>query len=605
MRSKFIIGLSETLLLIGLLSFVPLFFIAGESLGNGMYVANIYEGFTPIFWGLYVFIGFCGIARVLLDIFLIGDGYRWLWGTFLLVGLTAFFLSFPFFQDYAFHGQYDNVIHYSYTLEIYEYGRPYIDDFYPVTHIWASILASLAGMSAQESVLVFPIFMYFMGVSNAFLFAWMISDRPEVRGLIVTMSVLPVFTFYQSMFYPLQIAIFYLWFFAAIFMRTRSETSNLKNAILLVLVLILLPFIHPLGVIAALIFILSYFFLELFSSILKKQFNRMSFFSSLDKIIAPFAIIFVSWFTWFSSFNVFGVTLNRIYQSLFNELSGQSFAMRYTSVIDRSNRDIIEILRLTVFVHGPALIFGILLLIATFGYVIKKAIERDTNLDTSSFLVLGIVFFYGMATLSLVVDVIASFPHRYYNYAIAFVPVFIAPCFFYIYHHSKRIGRVFTFVILIIAITGAFGTGTFNLFFSEIVRSSNHQFSSAQLHGYQFLMDFTSGSSGYIYSPIRQTREVFALGPFSDQIKMLQTTPRWRVNNAPEHFGFLGEPDSFGRRFYNPEYLIVTAYDIGMHSVGPQQARFSPDDFTLLEFDGRWHKVYDSGDLTLRVWREE
>jgi len=66
-----------------------------------MYDTSVYEVYSPLFWFLYIFSGLCGITRVIIDIFLIREKYRWLWGTFLLIGLTTFVLSFPIFCDYV------------------------------------------------------------------------------------------------------------------------------------------------------------------------------------------------------------------------------------------------------------------------------------------------------------------------------------------------------------------------------------------------------------------------------------------------------------------------------------------------------------------------
>jgi hypothetical protein len=601
MNNKILIAISECGILVGFMLFAGVLVEAGQSIGNGMYAASIYEEYSTLFWVLFLGSGFCGITRVLIDIFMVRSGYRWLWGIFLLVGLTAFILSVPIFRDYEFHGQYDTVAHYSHALEIFEYGRPHLNDFYPTSHVLASILASTAGISVRESVLVLPILMYLIGVSNAFLLAWIIDDRPEVRGLIVMMSVLPIFTFYQSMFYPLQMAVYFLWLFAALFLRTRIKGVSMKDSVLLILVLLLMPFIHPLGVIAALFLIISFFIFEMFRKRDIGKRDKGAFFYSLDRVIAPFTILFVSWFTWFSSFRTFGVSLNRIYESLFNELSGQSFTLQYSSVIDRANRDVVEILRLTLFVHGPALLWGVLILIVVVLYVIKVGKVIEIN----AFLIIYIVIFYGLGVLSLVVDIIAVAPNRYINYGVALAPFLVAPFFIHFYAHSKRMGRALLLIILVVSIGGAFGIGTSNLFRSDIVRTANHQFSSAQLSGYQFLADFNSNSDRKVYSPLPRVRGIFALGPYSDQLNLLQSTPVWQANEAPEHFGYLGEPDRLGRWFKNPEYLTVTAFDKWVYMVGPQKDKFSPNDFDLLEFDGRWHEVYDSGDFSLRVWREE
>ena len=98
---------------------------------------------------------------------------------------------------------------------------------------------------------------------------------------------------------------------------------------------------------------------------------------------------------------------------------------------------------------------------------------------------------------------------------------------------------------------------------------------------------------------------MFALGPYNDLKKWFQDSPNWWISNAPAHFEYGGEPDDLGYKFVNPEYLIVTAHERGIHGIGPQQSRFSSNDFLMLEWNNHWNKVYESGDFSLWVCRDE
>ena len=601
MNKKNFIGISEFFIVLGLLSFAGMVFVASQSFGNGMYTASIYEEYSPLFWGLFFFSAFCGVVRVLLDVFLIRDGHRWLWGTFLLIGLTGFLLALPIFRNYAFNGQYDSVVHYSWALEIFEYGSPDVLDFYPVSHIWASTLAKSSGLTVQEAVLLMPVIIYFVGVFNIFLLAWVFDDRPEARGLIVTMSVLPIYTFLQGQFYPLQMAIYMLWLFLALFLKTRTRPSNVREVILFILVLFLLPFLHPLGVFAALASITSFFIFEFVGSQFSKVQEKSRLFGAFDKVLAPFVILFASWFTWLSGFSVFGVSIKRIYQSLVDELSGQSFTGRYTSVVERAQGGLGEIFRLIIFVHGPGLIWGGLVGVA----ILLMIVTRGKIRNISMFLIFPIAIFFGLGLVSLVVDIIASLPHRYINYAIALIPAFTAPVFVRYFDQARRSGRVIITCILFFAIVGAFWTGTYHIYFSKLIRSASNQFSMAQLKGYQFLQEFDSKSGRGIYSALGGAKNVFALMPYNDFIKWFQDSPNWWIRNAPAHFTYGEQPDELGYEFVNPEYLIVTAYERGIHGIGPQQSRFSSNDFLMLEWNNHWNKVYESGDFSLWVWRDE
>jgi hypothetical protein len=127
----------------------------------------------------------------------------------------------------------------------------------------------------------------------------------------------------------------------------------------------------------------------------------------------------------------------------------------------------------------------------------------------------------------------------------------------------------------------------------------------AQLKGYYFLQEYESNKGGKIYSALGGAKNIFALGPYNELLKWFQDSPNRRIRYAPAHFTYGEQPDELGYEFVNPQYLIVTAYERGIHGIGPQQSRFSSNDFLLLEWNNHWNKVYESGDFSLWVWRDE
>lgn len=600
MKLKIFIVLSEILGIIGILSLSGLFIIAAQNLGNGMYVLSIYEAMPLIYWVLFLFAGICGISRVLIDVFIIREGYRWIWGTAILVVISGLLISTPIYIDSAFHGQYDAVFHYSSAKEIFDIGSPNENNFYPMSHIWASSLAKISGITVRQAILYMPLIMYLIGLMNISVLAWVVDPRPEVRGLIVTMSILPVYSFYQVQFYPIQFSIYILWLFMGLFLHTKSKSSGITETILFILVLFVLPFLHPIGVISALVLLFSYLIFDLNQGLISAK-NKRSMFSELvSKGFTPIILLFVSWFTWFSGFSVFGVSIRRLSNSIFLELSGRSFDDRYTAVVERSAGGIFDIIQLTAFIHGPNLAWGILLLFV----ILLMSLREGLFQKNTSFFLINISIFYLIGFLSLVIDIIASVPQRYINYAVAFVPIFAAPVIIRYFDLSSKIPKLIISSILFIILVGGFGFGTFNLYFSPLVRNASSQFTFAQFNGYQFLKNYNINEGG-TYSPLRGTRSVFSLGSLTEVYELFEQSSNLSIRNAPAHFGYSDEPDNLGYEFNNQEYLIITSHEREVQRIGFQQARFSDEDYILLDNDYQWNKIYESGDFTLYSWREK
>ncbi|MBI3160210.1 MAG: hypothetical protein HYZ26_11495 [Chloroflexi bacterium] len=587
---------SEMLQGLGVVSLLAAASMTLRNLGSGNYEASLYSQYPASFWILVSTSGLISILTVFLEIFYVHRGYQWVWGVVLLLALTAFMLLQPYLRDYAFHGQYDTVVHYSWSLEIVDYGTPAEEDFYPLAHLWASLLANATGITVQKAVLLLPVLMYVVGICNAFVLAQAIDDRPQIQGLIVLMLVLPVYSFFQSMFYPLQMGIYFLWLFLAFFIRTRKASRSIQDSLIFIVILFALPFIHPLAVLAALVAIVSYYATAALTG--SERPDRQQTKSLFESFVVPFAMLFASWFTWFSNFRAFGISVNRIFQALVEELSGQSFASRYSDVVQGSNT-LAELSRLAIFVHGPALIYLALALVAT-----GIAWRRREYRAATGFLLLNIIVFTTVGALSLAIDLIAETPQRYLNYAVAVIPAFTAPILSNYVQNLVGTRKAAATGLLALALGAAFWLGVHNLFFSSRVRETNHQFSFSQLSGYEFLMAYAQGQAGNIFSPIRGAQSIFALGAYSDVIRSIRTTPSWRMAFAPAHFGYSGTEERPAEVWQNPAYLVITEFERNLFQLGPQLQLFTPADFIRLDEDQRWNKIYDSGDFQLRSWRE-
>jgi hypothetical protein len=472
------------------------------------------------------------------------------------------------------------------------------NDFYPISHLITTTLAKEAGSSVQEIVLLFPLINYIIGIANIILLAFNVDERPQVQGLIISISILPIYSFFQTMYYPVLFSIYQLWFFLAMYYRTRKNFSRGSERLLFILILFFLPFLHPLGVIAAIVLLVSNLTFEAFYKI-KSSIKKNNTVISLSDVLAPTLIIFISWFTWFSAFRVFGSSVNRIFNAFINEVSGQTLLSKYLSATDRGNLEIYEIARITILNHGPGIILGLL-----FGYLtIALMIKRISLEKKSGHVFLFILLFYSLGGLTLITELIASYPTRYINYSLGFISIFLGSGLINLFDKNRKLGRSIITILLCVSISLVLGIGVFNLHLSDFVGGSNNEFSYAQFEGLNFLFSNSEKKTGSIYSLVGGEKIQYALLPYGDLVETLNQNPNWEIAYPPAHFGYQGSPDESGFEFIDQEYLFATAFELGYYSLWPTEGRYTQKDFLLLADDYRWNKIYDSGDFILWIWR--
>jgi hypothetical protein len=593
MNKKHWRSISEIFFLLGIISLWGALYLLWQNLGIGMYEPSIFHQFPLEFWLLFFTSTFLGVSRVLLDIGIIQQGYRWVWGIGLLVVLVSILIALPIFCDYEFHGHYDSVVHFSQSQEILRFGIPSADDIYPVSHIWASSLAQMSGANVRDVTLYMPLLVFFIGMCNLFFLAFMADQTPEVRGFIILLGILPAYSFPQTMFYPLQFALYEIWLFLGVFLLFRKEGSSQRETLLFVLILLLLPFLHPLGAVSSMLFLLFHLIEEIIAKrgTQESPNTRRRIF---EKIIYAILIIFVSWFTWFSGFRVFGVATNTFYQSLFHDLGLGSVTDRFTDVVEVRGSDFASLFELTILTYGQYILFGLLLLGAIYTFLRN----RDKFLKFNWTIMLFSSIFYFAAASSFVVDLIASFPTRYLNYAICLLPVLLAPIFIKQLEIAKSFWRYVSLSFYSITFLGIFLIGSLNMYFSDYVGNTNQQFSEAEMSGYEYIAGHSS--SGDYFSPVGRTRAFFALGAYSEVVDTIYDDPIYYLRTAPAHLDF-----SLDQLTDRPEYLIVRSFERALFKGAKAGTNFLEEDFLKLEESATFDRVYDSGDMELFFIRSE
>ena len=277
----------------------------------------------------------------------------------------------------------------------------------------------------------------------------------------------------------------------------------------------------------------------------------------------------------------------------------------FVSASERASLDITRILSLVVSTYGSGGGMVLIALGCVAVFVVGKFWKWDLLRKDFVVFPVFIVIFLGIAVSSLFRDLITSNPVRYLNFAVFLAPLVIGPVIFEVLDLQNGIRKNFRNILVWVfsGATIAVGIiGFFNISFSSIIGQPNNQYTYARAAGAEFLLDHASDNPGKIYSISGRERIFRGVLSIDEVASLLQGNDNWRVRFPPPHFGY-GEDNEDS--FENPDYLFLTGYGTAYYSeLWTAGGLYTPEDFDTLNNDPSWNQVYQSGDFTLWVWRD-
>jgi hypothetical protein len=582
----------------GSLVLATAFYLASRTPGDGTYEVGIYQAYPRELWVAVILGILLGLAGTLGNLSPASGSGGWLSNLLLVIISGSFVLSLPFLRDYAFVSQWDPVNHFAHVADILEHGRPFSENFYPVVHCLAAFFSLITGVLPQETILVLPVLFHLFYVANTAFAIWTLDPDPRARRLTITLASPLLFANFGSVFRPTHLAVCTLPLFVGWLWRSRGRGIGASDAVPLLLLLVFLPFLHPLAVISAAAVILL-FGAASSGSQLRKLPRRTG------SLLNPLFILLIIWLTWFMSFRLFGATTRRLVETFVEGLSGAHSLGGYVDSAQKARLSWREVVSLIGYTYGPMLLYLGLAAIAVI-QSLRQSLRRGrpvpAHLLALSLFVLG---FSALSGLSLFRDMVTAQPVRYASYAVAMVPPLTGGVF-----ARSLLGlettnvqkRLLKFALLLTILTTSV-LGVLNTYPSELTGQPNHQFSFAQQTGVAFLVDkvdYTNIAEEEVYTPFSGTATLSSVFNAYELAEMRRESPFWRPQLAPAHFGY--GPDELGIEFEGPGYLWVTAHERAYYTeVWPEGGRFTPADFQRLESDSNWAQIYSSGGMT--IWR--
>jgi hypothetical protein len=205
-----------------------------------------------------------------------------------LILTSSAILCLPVLRGYLLYGSNDSHSHFQTILSIIGSGS-FSADYYPFSHVFAAEIAQITSLPPQTAEgLVMPILSLLFALF-IYCLATVVCERRERVLLAAAIGFIPLFSYYGTSFYPDGAAILMLPLAFYLAFKVRYDRGYVP---LLIVVLFVFPFLHPL---VSLILVFCLFGMFIGEAILKgRGFITRTHLSLTMGLIAAFA-----WYAWF------------------------------------------------------------------------------------------------------------------------------------------------------------------------------------------------------------------------------------------------------------------------------------------------------------------
>ena len=224
------------------------------------YVIDIYNYISVIYWSSILLVMVS--ATIATTLFVRDKQIRLAWVTTSIIGFaTGLVMLLPLFLQYPMYNRGDSMSHLGYVNYIQNFNE-IPPDPYPVLHLVGATLAFTSGMETESIVLIYPIVSFAIFVTGCIAFV-RIHTHNIINPATFLIIFLPIFGTGHWNFAPFAQSIFLFPFFLLVF-RQIAEGRGFRSNMMIVLLMIVLPLIHPT---TSVLFILVFF-----AMILRNQF---------------------------------------------------------------------------------------------------------------------------------------------------------------------------------------------------------------------------------------------------------------------------------------------------------------------------------------------
>ncbi len=504
---------------------------------------------------------------------------QWLIGITLIFSANLILLLLPIIRGYVTLGRADVLEHIGSIKEIIYTAHFSSSNVYPAIHILAAEMSLLTGVTPELLAELIPILFYMFYIFSVFLLAKTISFHRGQVLLIVAFGSVLLFGRANEMLAPSIQCFFLLPFILLLFLKVQISPHRSSYFLMLVILLLVTPFLHPgEGTLFLILVFLCFSFTILFHKRDKyvKLINS-SYYLKQVYVFYVCSILLIVWIAWFSCTSSFSGATMYIWDWLIYA-AGKTTAMAYSDLIVEANLSVFGFIRLFLNMFGQAAIYCSVGLVIIIG-LLKRLLFNKTRVAFQQFnFSILFIAFGALMFVAFFSNLIWVSYNREMRYVIFAATILNGLGLHSLFHRKhRRIGMAFIAILLIVAST----FGAFNTFASPIVREANYQVTHMEVAGAMWFFDHQHPSLLIDSLSINQ----LCFANLVQGHQNISNNIRYAAS-PPVHFGYY-ENATYGESLTTDKYFIDSKLSrISGPSIFPEYVDlwdFTPDDFYRLD----------------------
>lgn len=505
-------------------------------------------------------------------------------GLLILLLLDILILVLPLCRGYYFFGREDMLTHLAQVNEMIINGYINSENFYPIAHIFESIFVQISGIDPKLVMMGTSSLFFCIYFGGTYLLANFITKKLDKVLFLLAFASILLYSYFGAMFLPNSLSFYFIPLILYVFViSTDKKRSSVQYSILLVILIFLTAFFHPLNTLNLMLMLIlvpiSIFLINL-------RDNSQEVNIDPKRVTNSLLLLGVTFIFWFTSYSIFQKSFLKVYNWLILDLGTTPLETFQESFLS-STLGVFEILNNIILSYGHQFIFILLLGFVLF-LLIKNRGKISFNINYKFYIIffaLNFFLFMGITALTAIGSFGLSNPQRVLIYAVFFA-MFTNGLVLYGWVNNKNSNNTKNrrIIILTIILTLSALIGIYSSYASINMGKTNFQVTESELIGSNFLFS-SSFQNPYIYSINNEASR------FSDVIIGINKTQKLKYRSllsSPKHFDF--------NKTANNRYLFLSGYSIERYNSNMVKSPlFSKNDFDNLLNNESFSELYNNG----------
>jgi len=530
---------------------------------------------------------------ILIGIGITLEGYKnkdniWKIGFLLIILCNFIVLLLPYLIGYTYSSNADHLTHIGFVKDILGTGNlnSYMDkNIYPFIHILAVELSLFTKLSIEKIAFFLGPLFYFLFLSYTYILSRKLTPNSKILT-VVAGTVL--FCYFFKEIFPMGFAFLTYPLIFYVYYNYRSK-KNTSYAILTLLLLLIMPFFHPIAAIL-LSFVLVVLEIGNFSMdiFLKNNQRNLSF------TLIIFSLIIIMLWMWQTSW-LWKTSVLNVFNFLNFDLLNQPFVNKANESFNKLGLNLPQIFELFVRTYGPIVLFSILSIITA----LKTIINRDFSSIKNRFIYLlsVVLFFCSVLWISDYIHPLTQLSSgRLIWVVIPLFPIFVGISL-HKFINSKFMKNEKSKFILVFLIMGLSSLiALFSIYPSPQIYQFNTAVSTSEIDGAKWIISNSNSTDSVIsigYVPIFRYENAL-------NGTLMTNQNRADVNGISDHFNYT-KFNEIGEEYDKNKYIVLRQNFILSVYTGIYKSinRFNKEDFSKLEKDPTVSEIYEDGNMNI------